>query len=154
MNRKEKVDLHLDFLETVYLLCEDNGSLTGLINLAQDKGIPNYNIIPKAMKNLGIVDPTDGKGNYKWKSTAEPNRRMASDLVNEKSSMAKASSNKRKQVVKEPERKLVPIDEIKENAKVEARKNLIRAVQAADVLGINLLTQPEEVIEKFMVKLS
>ena len=151
MIRKEKIDFHLKFLEHVYLVCDEKGEVTSLIKLADEYGIPSRNITPKALQDCEILKQTS-RGVYKWKSTAVPNRRMASDLVNQKAKIGKEAADKKKPTSVEPTetRNLVSVEKIR----TEAFDTLVRASQAANILGINLLEQNEKTIKDFVSKIA
>lgn len=152
MKRKEKIKMYLNFLNHCYETCKKDGSISGLYSLANEFGISNGNIT-KAISECNILK-RENRRVWVWTSTSKPNRIMVNDLLNKITDIGRIQNNKYMNSKDKKSHNLVSFSEIERKAEIHARNKLIKACQSANIVGINLIEQPEEIINKFVTSVT
>lgn len=140
MNFEEKNQQMLKFLNFVYDVCSQRGTIESLTALCEDHGIPKANAT-KAFQTTGILEQIS-RGVFRWKSTSKPNLIMVSNIYKEITKIQKGYMGNRGCIKEEP-KKMNTLEEVKRNAKHEAMQEFIKANSIASFFGVNITEMDE-----------
>jgi len=158
MNIQTKREQTLKAIQHVFDVChQNNGEVNHVSAIAEEYGV-SKNIFGMALQRKGILAKVTNRS-FILKTTQEPSMLMADAIIEEMRKIVKEQTTryfdnkKNTSETGEVQKRLISISEIKHNAQVEARKLLIQATRSASILGIELMSCPDETISKYIESL-